>query len=146
MLNDEWEPDEDEDACLELAEKEYAEARITQAIFSGAEIPSFQTLAIDPVPYLHGLGEAVGEMRRRMLDLLRDEQITEAEQMLEAMDRALEVLDTQRKRDVLEFAPLAQFELQLEHMRDCLENGRPHRIPPSDSSAARLTPRPPPSC
>jgi translin len=79
-------------AVVQDAEKEYAEARITQAIFTGAQIPSFQSLAIDPVPYLHGLGEAVGEMRRRMLDLLRDEQITEAEQMLEAMDAIVDQL------------------------------------------------------
>jgi translin len=79
-------------AVVQDAEKEYAEARITQAIFTAAEIPSFQALAIDPVPYLHGLGEAVGEMRRRMLDLLRDEQITEAEQMLEAMDAIVDQL------------------------------------------------------
>jgi translin len=79
-------------AVVQDAEKEYAEARITQAIFTGAEVPSFTDLGIDPVPYLHGLGEAVGEMRRRMLDLLRDEQIGEAEQLLEAMDAIVDEL------------------------------------------------------
>jgi len=79
-------------AVVQDAEKEYAEARITQAIFTGAEVPSFTDLGIDPVPYLHGLGEAVGEMRRRMLDLLRDEQIGEAEQLLEAMDAIVDQL------------------------------------------------------
>lgn len=68
------------------AEKEYAEARITQAVFTRTAVPSFRDLSIDPVPYLHGLGEAVGEMRRRMLDLLREERLAEAEQMLEEMD------------------------------------------------------------
>jgi translin len=47
---------------------------------------------MDPVPYLHGLGEAVGEMRRRMLDLLRAERIDEAEKMLEEMDRIVDLL------------------------------------------------------
>ena len=79
-------------AVVQDAEKEYAEARITQAIFIGAEVPSFTDLGIDPVPYLHGLGEAVGEMRRRMLDLLRDEQVGEAEQLLEAMDAIVDQL------------------------------------------------------
>jgi translin len=79
-------------AVVQDAEKEYAEARITQAIFTGAEIPSFKDLGIDPVPYLHGLGEAVGEMRRRMLDLLRGEQIGEAEQLMEAMDAIVDQL------------------------------------------------------
>lgn len=79
-------------AVVQDAAKEYAEARITQAIFTGSDIPSFGDLGIDPVPYLHGLGEAVGEMRRRMLDLLRDEQIDEAERLLEAMDEFVDQL------------------------------------------------------
>jgi translin len=74
------------------AEKEYAEARITQAVFTGAEMPSFRDLGIDPVPYLHGLGEAVGEMRRRMLDLLRQERLSEAEKVLTEMDEIVDQL------------------------------------------------------
>lgn len=68
------------------ASKEYAEARITQAVFTGSGLPSFAELGIDPVPYLHGLGEAVGEMRRRMLDMLRAERLEEADSLLEQMD------------------------------------------------------------
>jgi translin len=79
-------------AVVHDAAKEYAEARITQAIFTGAEVPSFNDLGIDPVPYLHGLGESVGEMRRRMLDLLRDGQVDEAERLLEAMDEIVDQL------------------------------------------------------
>lgn len=74
------------------AAKEYAEARITQAVFTGADVPSFAELGIDPVPYLHGLGEAVGEMRRRMLDMLRDEQLEEAEALLDQMDDIVDQL------------------------------------------------------
>ncbi len=74
------------------AAKEYAEARITEAIFRGEAVPSFGGLNMDPVPYLHGLGEAVGEMRRRMLDLLRDEELEEAEKTLEAMDEIVDLL------------------------------------------------------
>jgi len=68
------------------AAKEYSEARITQAVFTGADLPGFTMLDVDPVPYLHGLGEAVGEMRRRMLDMLRAERLDEAEALLEMMD------------------------------------------------------------
>lgn len=74
------------------AAKEYAEARITQAVFTDLEIPTFEDLEMDPVPYLHGLGEAVGEMRRRMLDLLRDEKLVEAEATLEEMDDIVDML------------------------------------------------------
>ena len=74
------------------AAKEYSEARITQAVFTCADIPSFRDLDVDPVPYLHGLGEAVGEMRRRMLDLLRSEKLTEAEALLDQMDQIVDQL------------------------------------------------------
>ena len=74
------------------AAKEYAEARITQAVFTDVEIPTFEDLEMDPVPYLHGLGEAVGEMRRRMLDLLREEKLVEAEATLEEMDDIVDML------------------------------------------------------
>ncbi|MFZ0014334.1 MAG: haloacid dehalogenase [Acidimicrobiia bacterium] len=74
------------------AAKEFAEARVTQAVFTGVEPPGFAELGMDPVPYLHGLGEAVGEMRRRMLDLLRSEQLGEAEALLDQMDDFVDLL------------------------------------------------------
>ncbi len=76
------------------AAKEYAEARITQAVFLEKDIPGFEDLSMDPVPYLHGLGEAVGEMRRRMLDMLRDEKLEEAEALLDHMDEIVDSLAT----------------------------------------------------
>lgn len=74
------------------AAKEYAEARITRAVFADEPIPGFEDLAIDPIPYLHGLGESVGEMRRRMLDELRAGRIDSAETLLEQMDRFVDLL------------------------------------------------------
>lgn len=79
-------------AVVSDAAKEYSEARVTQAMLTGAEIPTFGDLGLDPVPYLHGLGEAVGEMRRRMLDLLREERIAEAENIVEQMDAIVDLL------------------------------------------------------
>ncbi len=76
------------------AAKEYAEARITAAIFSGETLPTVADVGIDPVPYLHGLGEAVGECRRRMLDRLRSGEIEEAERLLSAMDSIVDLLAT----------------------------------------------------
>ena len=74
------------------AAKEYAEARLTQATFKDEPFPTFDDLGMDPIPYLHGLGEAVGEMRRRMLDLLRDERLADAEKTLEEMDNIVDFL------------------------------------------------------
>ena len=74
------------------AAKEYVEARITEALFRGRSIPGFAELGVDPVPFLHGLGEAVGELRRRLLDLLRDGELDPAVQTLEAMDDIVDLL------------------------------------------------------
>ena len=79
-------------AVMVDAAKELAEASITRAIFRSSPIPSFTDLEIDPVPYLHGMGEAVGEMRRRLLDLLRHEQLDEAESLLDHMDAIVDQL------------------------------------------------------
>jgi translin len=74
------------------AAKEYAEASITEALFKGEPVPAFTDLGVDPVPYLHGLGEAVGELRRRLLDLLRAGDVEQAETTLEAMDGIVDLL------------------------------------------------------
>lgn len=74
------------------AAKEYAEARITEALFKGEPVPGFADLGIDPVPYLHGLGEAVGELRRRLLDLLRAGNVETAETTLLRMDHIVDLL------------------------------------------------------
>ena len=79
-------------AVMVDAAKEFAEASITRAIFNSESVPSFIVLGIDPVPYLHGMGEAVGEMRRRLLDLLRHERLKEAEALLDHMDAIVDQL------------------------------------------------------
>ncbi|MEX1005285.1 MAG: haloacid dehalogenase [Acidimicrobiia bacterium] len=76
------------------AAKEYAEARLTAAIFAGEALPTALDMGVDPVPYLHGLGETVGECRRRMLDRLRTGHIDEAERLLAAMDAIVDLLAT----------------------------------------------------
>lgn len=53
------------------AVKEYAEAETTAALVAGRPLPLPADLRMHAVPYLKGLGEAVGELRRRLLDQLR---------------------------------------------------------------------------
>lgn len=76
------------------AAKECAEAHLTRAILTGAPLPMAAELGIDPVPYLHGLGETVGEARRHLLDLLRAGNLSEGERVLEAMDSIVDLLAT----------------------------------------------------
>jgi len=66
--------------------KEYAEANIVYALFGGESLPDPNTLGVEYTAFLGGLGEAVGEMRRRVLDILRHDDLGEAERLLSAME------------------------------------------------------------
>jgi translin len=74
------------------AAKEYAEARCTAALSQGKRLPLPAEIGVEAAPYLNGLGEAVGEMRRRLLDLLRQGEIDAAEDTLAAMVEVLDLL------------------------------------------------------
>jgi translin len=74
------------------AAKEYAEARLTDALSHGKRLPLPAEIGVEAAPYLNGLGEAVGELRRRLLDLLREGEIVEAEETLAAMVEVLDLL------------------------------------------------------
>ncbi|HEX9977188.1 MAG TPA: haloacid dehalogenase [Acidimicrobiia bacterium] len=87
-------PDVGNAGFIHDAAKEYAEARLTAALGLGAPTPLPKDLGVEPAAYLNGLGEAVGELRRRMLDLLRAGELTPAESILEAMDAVVEFLAT----------------------------------------------------
>ncbi|RLF44406.1 MAG: haloacid dehalogenase, partial [Thermoplasmata archaeon] len=56
---------------LQEAEKELSEAAITLSIIGRREIPKPEDIDVSYNSYLHGLGEAVGELRRYVLDLIR---------------------------------------------------------------------------
>lgn len=68
--------------------KELAEAHITYAIIRDEPLPAADTLQIEPPAYLNGLGEAMGEMRRHVLDLIREARLERAEAVLTIMDEA----------------------------------------------------------
>lgn len=74
------------------AAKEFAEARIASALLQGRPVPGLDEVGVDPIPFLHGLGEAVGELRRRLLDLLRAGEVEPAESLLEVMDGIVDLL------------------------------------------------------
>jgi translin len=78
---------------LQDAQKEYAEARITEAVVTGAsELPGPEQLGVEDAPYLNGMAEAIGEARRHILDLLRHGKVAEGEAVLSAMDDMYYVL------------------------------------------------------
>lgn len=79
---------------LHDAQKEYAEARTTLALLSGGAIPEPEALGVEYPAYLNGIAEAVGELRRMLLDRLRDGRYEGCEELLQAMDDIYSVLVT----------------------------------------------------
>ena len=68
------------------ARKEFAEGSVTLALISGKRLPTPEALDVDPAAYLNGLGEAVGELRRYLLDSMRRGDFSRCEELLQAMD------------------------------------------------------------
>ena len=76
------------------AQKEFAEGRITLALVTGERLPAPGELGVDAPAYLNGLGEAVGELRRYLLDSMRQGNLSRGEELLLAMDDIYSVLVT----------------------------------------------------
>ncbi|BES82540.1 haloacid dehalogenase [Pyrodictium abyssi] len=78
---------------------EYVEAKVFYSIVVEGDIPSHHDLGVAEVPYLQGVGDALGELRRLALDLMRVDRLEDAEVILELMEalyyemRALEYPD-----------------------------------------------------
>jgi translin len=78
---------------LQDAQKEYAEARLTEAVITGAAaLPTPEEVGVEDAPYLNGMAEAIGEARRHILDLLRHGEVDRGEAVLSAMDDMYYVL------------------------------------------------------
>lgn len=78
---------------LQDAQKEYAEARITEVLLTGGDrLPDAEALGVEDAPYLNGMAEAIGEGRRFALDLLRHADVDGAEAVLDTMEDLYAVL------------------------------------------------------
>lgn len=66
--------------------KELAEANLVRALILQKPLPTPQTLNIENAAYVNGLAEAVGELRRHTLDVLRRGEVERGELMLSLMD------------------------------------------------------------
>ena len=79
---------------LQDARKEFCEASVFSAVISGRPIPTPEELGVDMAPYLNGLGEVTGELRRFILDSLRQDDVSRCEELLEVMDEIYSLLIT----------------------------------------------------
>ena len=83
------------------AQKELVEAHSTYALVMGDALPDPTKLGIAPAAFLNGLAEAVGELRRYLLDRLRRGEVDGCERLLGAMDDIYSLLVTLDYPDAL---------------------------------------------
>jgi len=86
---------------LQDAQKEYAEANLTLALVAGGRLPEPADLGVEDAPYLNGMAEAIGEGRRRILDLLRTGEVDEAGRLLGELEDLYGVLVTMDYPDAI---------------------------------------------
>lgn len=79
-------PDLNEAGYTQDAFKEMAEAHIVYALVAGHPLPTPASLGVGDAAYLNGLGEAIGELRRHVLDLIRRGEVERGEPFLQVMD------------------------------------------------------------
>lgn len=71
---------------LKVPEQEYAEAVSLYNIINNKDLPSPSELEIDPLNYALGLADVVGELRRYVLDNIRNSTVQDLARILEIMD------------------------------------------------------------
>jgi len=81
--------------------KEYAEAALVYALIDNHDFPSPADLLLEPATYLQGLAEAVGELRRRCLDMLLKDNPNEAVRLMGEMDDIYAILVTMDYPDAI---------------------------------------------
>jgi translin len=77
---------------LHDAEKEYAEAVLTDALVAGVPLVGPEALRVGLPAWLNGLAEAASELRRHILDRLRRGEPDAAESLFAAMEDAYEAI------------------------------------------------------
>jgi translin len=83
--------------------KEYCEAYLTVAAILDEEWPSPEDLQVEYATYLNGMSEVVGELRRRIMDIMREGYSPEIERLLNVMDDIYAQLVTMDYPDALTY-------------------------------------------
>ncbi len=74
--------------------KEYVEAQSVYALIWNGDLPTPVELGVESAAYLKGLAEAASELRRHTLDLMRQNHLERAEEILAIMDEVYSQLMT----------------------------------------------------
>lgn len=79
---------------LHDAEKEVAEAHLCAALVEGEPLPGWDAVGVRLPAWLNGLAEAASEVRRFVLDRLRDGELDGTERLFSAMETTCDMLAT----------------------------------------------------
>lgn len=74
------------------AQQEYCEAVLLEGLLKRGKLSTPDELKIPYQPYLAGLADVAGELRRHALDLIRENKVPEAERTLKTMEEIHELL------------------------------------------------------
>lgn len=85
-------PDVRHSGFVTNAEQEYAEARVVYSIITEHKTPNPDQVGVDLISYLLGLGDVTGELRRHILDLIRQGRPEEGETFLDGMEEIYHLL------------------------------------------------------
>ena len=105
---------------LHDAEKEHAEARLTEALVGGEPVPGPDEVGVAPAAWMRGLCEAASELRRNLLDRLREGDLERGEALLGTMDDVYDVLSGVDQPDALTHG----LRRSLDQLRAVLERSR----------------------
>ncbi len=75
------------------AEREYVEAVLFYIYESKGHIEPFEKFNVHPSSYIQGIGDTIGEWRRKALDNLRNLDLVKSESYLNIMEEGLEILN-----------------------------------------------------
>ncbi|KXA95899.1 hypothetical protein AKJ65_00165 [candidate division MSBL1 archaeon SCGC-AAA259E19] len=89
----ESEPRFSDHGALIAANREYAEVVLTKTLIEDGDLPGVGDLQVSPQAYVQALAEAIGELRRHFLNLLRKDEVDESREIHEKMERIFETLE-----------------------------------------------------
>ncbi len=81
--------------------KEFVEASATFALVQDRPLPEPEAMGIEYNTYLAGLAEAVGELRRHVVDRIRAGELSRGDRLMEMMDDIYDVLVTMDYPDAI---------------------------------------------
>ncbi len=78
--------------AINSAYREYAEILLVKSLMNRANMPEPEEIGVPYKPYLGGLADTVGELRRHALDQIRNDDVEGAEKTLDKMEEIFGIL------------------------------------------------------